>query len=128
MANSSRPYDFRITRANRVREARDSIQATFNDQRIRVFSPQELARLFQEHRDKWWILSNVTSKNFIEYLQTELGLKQIILSGETHQQKFIRYLWGEATPIEVASTIRASAYLCHSSAVFVHGLTNQLPR
>ena len=31
-------------------------------------------------------------------------------------------------PIEVAAALRASSYLCHSSAMLVHGLTDQLPR
>ena len=87
-----------------------------------------MVKLFQEHRDEWWILSTVTSKDFIEYLERDLSLKRITLAGPTHQQQFIRFLWREPSALEVASAIRATAYLCHSSAVFVHGLTDQLPR
>ena len=50
------------------------------------------------------------------------------MAGPTHQQKFIRYLWRDPSPVEVASSVRSTAYLCHSSAVFVHGLTEQLPK
>lgn len=85
-------------------------------------------RLFRKHRADWWILSNITSQNFVEYLQQKLGLEKIILAGPTHNQKFIRYLWHDPSSIEVAGTLRSNAYLCHSNAVFVHGLTDQLPR
>jgi hypothetical protein len=93
-----------------------------------VFSHQDLVDLFHEHRKEWWILANVTSQNFIDYLERELKIRRITLEGATHSHKFFRYLWGEPSVIEVAAAIRANAYLCHSTAVFVHGLTDQLPR
>ena len=55
-------------------------------------------------------------------------LKKVVLEGATHSQKFVRYLWRGPSPVEIASALRANAYLSHSSAVFVHGLTDQLPR
>jgi predicted transcriptional regulator of viral defense system len=61
-------------------------------------------------------------------MEEEIGLRRVELAGPTHQQRFIRYLWREPSPIEVASSLRSTAYLCHSSAVFVHGLTDQLPK
>ena len=121
-------YDFRISRANRVKEAHERIRAALDGAEQRVFSTQDLARLFQEHRAQWWILSSITSKAFIDYLQRELKLRKIILQGPTHSQKFLRFLWRNPSAIEVAAAMRANAYLCHSSAVFVHGLTDQLPR
>jgi len=118
----------RIARANRVREAHEGIRAALDNEGQRVFSPHDLVSLFQAHRREWSILANITSKNFIDYLQRELKIRKITLEGETHSRKFIRYLWGEPSVIEIAAAMRASAYLCHSTAVFVHGLTDQLPR
>ena len=120
-------YDFRISRASRIRDAREKIAAALDAEGHRVFSTQDLVKLFGHHREDWWILSNVTSKTFIEYLQRELKLRKIVLEGPTHAQKFLRYIWREASPIEVAGSIRAGAYVCHSTAVFLHGLTDQLP-
>ena len=118
----------RISRINRVREAREAIAAALDATERRVFSPQDLTRLFRENREEWWILSTVNSRDFTEYVQQELGLKKIVLRGKTHTQKFSRYLWGEPRPVEVAASMRVNCYLCHSSAMFVHGLTDQLPR
>ena len=118
----------RIARANRVREAEEGIRTALDNEDRRVFSHQDLVHLFQEHRKEWWILANITSKDFIEYLQRELKIRRITLEGAAHSQRFFRYLWGEPSVIEVAAAIRTSAYLCHSTAVFVHSLTDQLPR
>lgn len=121
-------FDYRISRASKVKEARGRIVKALDEAGKRVFSTQDLVNLFQENRESWWALATATSKKFIHYAEKELDLKKILLQGSTHSQKFIRYLWRDASPLEVASSIRSSAYLCHSSGVFVHGLTDQLPR
>ena len=41
---------------------------------------------------------------------------------------FHRYVWGEPSPNEVALSLRKGSYLSHASAVFLHGLTSQIPR
>ena len=121
-------YAFRISKAARVKEARKKIAAVLDEDGRRVFGQQDLVKLLESHREDWWILSNTTPNNFIDYLKRELGLKKAVLEGPTHSQKFVRYLWRDASPVEIASAMRSNAYLCHSSAVFVHGLTDQLPR
>jgi len=121
-------YAFRISRAARVKEAQAKIVAALDEDGRRVFSPQDLIQLLDDHREDWWILSGITKKDFIHYLEQELEMRKLVLTGPTHQQKFIRYLWRDPSPIEVASSLRSTAYLCHSSAVFVHGLTEQLPK
>jgi predicted transcriptional regulator of viral defense system len=119
---------YRISKANRIKEAREKIIIALDQEGKRVFGQQELVKLFRSRQDDWWILSGATSTDFIKYLEHELNLKKIVLEGSPHSQKFIRYLWREPSAIEVAAAIRAHAYLCHASAVFVHGLTDQLPR
>ena len=121
-------YAFRISRAARVKEAQTKIVAVLDEDGRRVFSPQDLIQLLDDHREDWWILSGITKSDFIKYLEQDLGLRKVVLAGPTHQQKFIRYLWRDPSPIEVASSLRSTAYLCHSSAMFVHGLTDQLPK
>ena len=118
----------RIMRANRVREAQTGIRRAFDKAGRRVFSHQNLVDLFRENREEWWILANITSNDFIEYLQREMKIKKITLKGATHHQKFLRYLLGEPSVLEVAAAMRTNAYLCHSTAMFIHGLTDQLPR
>ncbi len=120
--------EYRISRAARVADAEKKIVDALDATGKRVFSTQDLVKLFTENREEWWILVPVTAKKFIKYLEDHLNLKKIVLQGETHTQKFLRYLWRDVSPLEVAGAIRATAYLCHSSAVYIHGLTDQLPR
>jgi len=121
-------YAFRISKAARVREARQKIVSVLDEDGRRVFGPQDLTQLLDKHREDWWVLVGTTQSDFIKYMENELGLRKVVLAGPSHQQRFIRYLWREPSPVEVASAMRSTAYLCHSSAVFVHGLTDQLPK
>jgi hypothetical protein len=45
-----------------------------------------------------------------------------------HSRGNPRYIWDAASVFEVASTMRGGSYLSHASAVFLHGLTQQIPR
>jgi predicted transcriptional regulator of viral defense system len=45
-----------------------------------------------------------------------------------HSRGTPRYIWDKASTFEVALTMRSGSYLSHASAVFLHGLTQQLPR
>ncbi len=107
--------------------ARKLIAATFDAQERRVFGTQDLNSLVQEHREAWGVLASVSSRSFIEFMERDLGLKEFTLKGPTHQQEFLRYLWRKPNALEVAASLRSTAYLCHSSAVFVHGLTDEMP-
>jgi len=121
-------YAFRISKSAKVKEARERIASALDQTSQRVFSPQDLIQLLDANRNDWWILAGITQSAFIKYLEEELGLRKVVLAGPTHQQKFVRYRWRDPSPVEVASTLRSTAYLCHSTAVFVHGLTDQLPK
>jgi predicted transcriptional regulator of viral defense system len=119
--------DTRIFRLNRQSLALKDIGSTFDATPQRVFTPPELAKLIQERRDEWGILVRVDTSAVVSHLQEQSSLRKLILKGPTHQQQFIRYLWREPAAVEVAATLRSTSYLCHSSAMFVHGLLDQEP-
>jgi hypothetical protein len=120
------PQIFRPSRSEHT-QAQKSVTATFDGEKQRVFSPQDLSRFIQKHRDTWGVLSSLTTNSFIEFLLTELQLREMTLQGPMHHQSFKRFLWREPMALEVAASLGKTAYLCHSSAMFVHGLLNQQP-
>ena len=64
----------------------------------------------------------------IDSLLNEFQLRKVKLKGPTHQTQFFRYFWGEPSiPAVASSSLRSTAYLCHSSAVLVPGLTDHEP-
>ncbi len=41
--------------------------------------------------------------------------------------KAVRYVWREANPYEIALSLKRNAYLCYATAIFLHGLAEQIP-
>jgi len=67
---------------------------------------------------------------FIAYLLTKTRLREIRLTAQNYPnaREMVRYLWGNASHYAVALSLKRNAYLCHATAVFLHSLTDQLPR
>jgi len=106
-----------------------AVAETLDHLGTRVFIKQELLRLIGKHRDEWRILDRVPPKKIVDYLLTTFPLRKITLEGPDHSQQFQRYLWRDADPLEVAASVRSpKSYLCHSSALFMHGLVDDLPK
>jgi hypothetical protein len=122
----------------RIKEIHEADQASLATRAIaqtldrlgrRVLSKQDLLRLIGKHREEWHILDRVPPKKIIDHLLTAFPLRRIVLDGPNHSQEFSRYLWREANPLEVAASVRApNSYLCHSSALFMHGLVDDPPK
>jgi len=63
---------------------------------------------------------------FLKHLLDEGILQQVNLESKLYPS-FRRYLLQGGTAFEVALSLRSGSYLSHASAVFLHGLTEQLP-
>ena len=70
----------------------------------------------------------ITLAESIAYLETQ-GLTKIVLRlpGDVGEP-VIRYAWGPASMYALGASMRPGAYLSHASAVFLHGLSDQIPK
>lgn len=71
-------------------------------------------------------VATIGERALLEYLRAEGLLQQVDLESKLYPG-FRRYLLQGATAFEVALSLRGDSYLSHGSAVFLHGLTEQLP-
>lgn len=117
----------------------------FEGMQERVFTRQRLGALLEQHRAPLELPVSLSLRRFIDLLTTEGRLENVKIVPEgaadqpTDEQEdgenerpgyrpFARYVWGDASPFEVALSLRRGSYLSHASAVFLHGLTVQIPR
>jgi predicted transcriptional regulator of viral defense system len=118
-------------RKPKLQTATPAILRHFEQMRKRVFHAQELARILDEQRDGWQLATSTKLAKFIEFLSTKGSLRTIqITPGENHPQArtFTRYVWGDASPFSIGLSTFKGAYLSHGTAVFLHGLNDQIPR
>jgi hypothetical protein len=118
-------------RPSRLHAAKGQIVAFFEKLPRKAFLDQDLTKIFMEQRSGWRLAVNTTIGGFVHFLIENTPMRSVSivpLHPNSKNQTVTRYVWGEASPYAVAATIAARAYLSHSTAVLLHGLTDQLPR
>jgi predicted transcriptional regulator of viral defense system len=113
-----------MPRPSRLTIAKNDILRHFDELGKRVFTPTEIARILSEQRAFWRLATNTSSSQFIGYLTAQNRLRTVEFKSETYQKTMTRYAWGDASIYELALSLKKGAYLCHGTAVFLHGLTD----
>jgi hypothetical protein len=112
--------------ATRLQIAKRDIIAEFDKRGSRVFSSRQIMAILTEHRQFWRLAQNTTTADFIRFLSSN-GLQEARLDSQAYAP-VVRYIWRAATPFEVALSIKPGSYLSHGTAIFLHNLTNEIPR
>jgi predicted transcriptional regulator of viral defense system len=117
-------------RPSRIDIAKADIVALFENAEQKIYWPGELANILAQHRGDWRLTQATNGRNFIAYLVAKTGLKEIRLTAENYPaaKEIGRYVWGKASHYALALSLKRNAYLCHGTAVFLHSLTEQLPK
>ncbi len=66
-------------------------------------------------------------EDFLEFILRRGHLTQIALHAPHYDETILRFCRGQATSLDIAATLRSSAYFSHSTAAYLNGLTNTLP-
>ncbi len=118
-------------RKPKIQAATPAILRHFEQMGKRVFNAQELARILDEQRDGWDLAATTKLDNFIALLSTRGNLRAIqITPDDVHSgaRTLTRYVWGDPSPFSIGLSTFKGAYLSHGTAVFLHGLNDQIPR
>jgi hypothetical protein len=114
---------------SRIQIAKPGIFKLFDQLRQRVFWPSDIARILAEHRSIWKLAQSTTVSDFVEFLTENGELKKYTLRPVNHPgtPEVVRFVWKSASQYEIALSLKRNAYLSHSTALFLHGLTDQIP-
>ncbi len=106
-----------------------AIESYFNDSGKRVFSLIDLRKILEEHRAGWRVPQSLALGRFVEMLSKISHLRSVAIESVNYPRPAAtRYVWEPASPLQIATSIKPRAYLCHGSAVFARALTDQLPK
>jgi hypothetical protein len=89
-----------------------------------------MQQILTQNREPWGIGQNMTFAPFLDFLLNRTELRGIEIKPVNHPEvdPIIRYVWGKVSPYVIGASLKRGAYLSHGSAVFLHGLTDQLPK
>jgi AbiEi antitoxin C-terminal domain len=108
--------------------AESRIKAFFKQGDRKVFNKEQLSEILGQNRTLWNLPISMNINNFIEKLLSReiLSTKEINFNGTLIKKE--RYLTSEASVFQVAVSLINKSYLSHFSAVYLHGLTNQVTK
>lgn len=108
--------------------AESSIKAFFLNNPQTVFSREELGEILEARRSLWNLPVSMNTDRFVEklVLNETLQNRNIVFSGYGPEKQ--RLIKPNATAYEFAVSLVNRSFLSHFSAVFLHGLTNQVPK
>ena len=96
---------------------------------INTFTVKELEVIFEEKRKFWRLPKSWHVYNFVEALEKRIPESFLSLQLEFPNRTYPRYIWGEKNTLtDIALSINPNAYLSHYTAVYTHGLTDQVPK
>ena len=114
---------------SRLQIAKHDIVKVFEEAGKRVFWPSEISQILEQNRAFWRLARNTTTAKFLDFLRnkTDLHLEYLEPLNHPNVAGISRYVWKEASAYEIALSMKREAYLCHGTAMFLHGLTDQIP-
>lgn len=113
---------------SRLSIAKSDIFAYFENLPKKVFTQAEIAHILTEQRSFWRLALRTTALPFIEFLIDQKRLKRVVFQSDAYNQKVVRYAWGDVSIYQLALSLRKASYLSHGTAVFLHGLTDLIPK
>ncbi len=117
-------------RPPRLPAAKKEIAAYFDNLPRKVFTHAEIVGvLFQQQRE-WRLPASTTVDRFVRFLleSTQMRMVSVVPAESSSFRTITLYVWASASPFAVAAALKPKAYLSHGAAVFLHGLTDQIPQ
>ncbi len=113
-------------RKTRFQIAKRDVVKTFNESKIRVYTNSDITNILNDNRHFWRFPINMTVQEFVRLLEsyTKMTRRKI----EFPSNIMNRFSWGEASVIEIAASLKKDSYFSHYSAMYIHDLTEQVPK
>jgi predicted transcriptional regulator of viral defense system len=113
-----------LTRYQLLEHSKKLILNALKEAGKNVFTYNDLSEILKLNREKWRLAGVTRKSDFIEFIVEKKMLKEIeikLINKITN-----RYILKNATNYEIALSLRKDSYLSHYSAMFVHGLTDNV--
>lgn len=108
--------------------AEGSIRSFFKQNPRKAFSREQLSGIFEERKAAWNLPITTTDLRFIEQLRKKGILTKIEILFDGYLNNKERYITDDANELEIAASLINKSYLSHYTAMFLNGLTTQVPK
>ncbi len=113
-------------RISRLGIAKRDIQKLFDNLPSKVLSRAQIETILSQNRTFWRVTQSTSTQDFIDFLLKDAKLKAAKFSFPS--RTIDRYVWGEAPTLEIVLSLKPNSYFSHYTAVYLHELTEQVPK
>jgi len=113
-------------RKSTLERASKEILALFRERPDKIFRYSDLRRILDNNRNRWLLAKSISMKRIINFLIEKGDLR--LFKFPFPNQKEHRYTWGNVSLYAIVNTLRSQGYFSHYSAIFIHDLTEQVPK
>ncbi len=115
-------------KTSRIELLKKQLVELFDAHRGRVYSLSALQDILSSLQRSGQLATRTNVTEFITFLTENAFLTRVTAEyvNFSDHRPIVRYAWRDATPLEVGQSLVRDSYLCHGSALFLHGLTDQL--
>lgn len=121
-----------MARISKFKKALNSITSYFENSQKKVFTYPELNGILVVEGREWDLPETMSLGKFTEELVRHTHLEKVTIPSIGSQlytsDTLERFIYKNASPFEVALSIKPNTYLSHYSSMFLLGLTEQLPK
>jgi len=111
---------------SRFQIAKKDIIEHFETLGNKVYSLNDISKILDSQRRYWRLPVGQTAEEFSKLLVTHTQLK--FYDFMFRSKRIQRLTWGDVSIFRIASSLEKNAYLSHYTALFLHGLTDQIPK
>jgi len=108
--------------------AETRIRTFFKQNPKKVFTKLQLIGVLEEQRATWNIAPSTTDDKLID----QLVAKEVLRKTELHSDGYLPskelYVQDESSVLQIATVLAPKAYMSHYSAIWMNGLTTQIPK
>jgi hypothetical protein len=116
----------RTGRRTRIEIAKPDIVKLFEDHPNHVFKRSQIEEILQKNRDFWRLTQSMTANEFLDFLLNKTKMKAVKLDFPSRPET--RYVWDDVSAYQLALSLKPNSYLTHYGAMFLHDLTEQIPK
>lgn len=109
-----------------IAEAR--IRAYFKQATRKVYSKPQLLAVLEDQRTGWNLAASTTGEKFIDQLVNKELLMKLPMEIDGYLPSKVLYAHEGASIFQIAAALANKSYLSHYSAIWLNGLTTQIPK
>ncbi len=114
-----------VTIQNRLLISEEDIFNYFESSQKNKYDLKEITQILEKNR-KYWRLGNISRLTFIDFLIEKGKLNKAVF--KFPDRNIHRYTWGVVPLFELILSLAPKGYFSHYTAVYIHNLTEQIPK